>query len=251
MNTHAEKSQDNKNNTAVNYNNQNKTKEITAFQFADNRPETVFQRKLIEMANNSMQATQLNSFYTNFNSIQQPFQKKENIQEVAQLGHKKGASRVAEAKKRKNANRRQQEVRRQEQQAQEAQEWSDTVSEWASWAWEKAKGVGLAVVKKTTGGIDPFEVAQNLKAVYNSNASIKKKVIVLALYGTYEVSNFLNENMATLIGGDVGAIMELENDLNTHIENLANLWENGAIDEGQVEEGLADQLIGAMGGGEE
>jgi uncharacterized membrane protein YqgA involved in biofilm formation len=68
------------------------------------------------------------------------------------------------------------------------------------------------------------------------------------MYGTYEVSNFLNENMATFIGGNIGEMMQLEKDINEHVKNLSNMWENGEIDEGQVEEGVADQLIEAFGG---
>lgn len=220
----------------------------SAMQFADNRTETLVQRKLFDMANNNADAVQLKSVFNTYSVSQMPFQLNKNGNLVAQLEHKKGASRVVEARKRKNANKRKKAIREREQSEQEAQEWSDTVSEWTTWAWEKAKGVGLAVVKKTAWGIDPFEVAKNLYIVYNSNASIKTKVTVLALYGSYEVSNFLKENIATLIGGDTGTMMELEKEMNEQLGNLANLWENGEIEEGQVEEGIADQLINAFGG---
>ena len=219
----------------------------SATQFADNRTETLVRQKLFDMANNNAVAVQLKSVFNN-NPLQQPFLSAENDHPVVQLEHKKGESRVVEARKRKNANKRKKAIRELEQRKQEAGEWSNSVSEWVSWAWEKAKGVGLAVVKKTAWGIDPFEVAENLKTVYNSNASIKTKVTLLALYGSYEVSNFLKENMATFIGGDTGSIMNLEKEMNEQLGNLANLWENGGIEEGQVEEGIADQLIDAFGG---
>lgn len=249
MNTHIGKIQENRSNNLAKFSTQKPGDSNSALQFADNRPEIVFQRKLSEITNNNVQVVQLNSVFNKSGNLQQPFQFKTIGKAVAQLQHKKGESRVVEARKRKNVNKRRQRVRRREQQAQEAQELSESVSGWASWAWEKAKGVGLAVVKKVTGGIDPFEVVQNLRTVYNSNASLKTKVIVLALYGTYEVSNFLNENMATFIGGESDAMMKLEKEINEHIDNLSELWETGEIDEGQVEEGVADQLIEAFGGG--
>lgn len=246
---HTGKIQENKNNTIANCSNQKKGVNNSAFQFVDNRQETVSQRKFVEIANNSnIQAIQFKSTYVKSNTSQIPVQLKQSGKAITQLEHRKGESRVIEARKRKNANKRKNAVKEKEQRAQEAQEWSETVSEWALWTWEKAKGVGLAVVKKTTGGIDPFEVVQNLKAVYNSNASIKKKVVLLALYGSFEVSNYLQEKMEALIGGEVGEMMELEKEVNEQLGNLANLWENGAIEEGQVEEGIADRLIDAYGG---
>lgn len=251
MNTHAEKAQDIKSHVLVSKGSQNQGNGKSSFQFVDNRTETIAQRKLNKMANNSLQrveGVQLQSISNSSISLQQPFQRKENSKIVTQLQHKKGASRVTEARIRKNARKREQAIRNRERAAQESQEWSDSVSDWASWAWEKAKGIGLAVAKKTMGGIDPFEVAQNLKTVYESNASMKKKVTALALYGTYEVSNFLNENMATFIGGNIGEMMQLEKDINEHVKNLSYMWENGEMDEGQVEEEVADQLIEAFGG---
>lgn len=249
MNTHAEK--DNKSQTVANEVSQRQNSGESTFQFTDNRTETIVQRKLSKMANNgpqTVEGVQLQSISNSSISLQQPFQRIENSEIITQLEHKKGASRVTEARIRKNARKREKAIRNRERAAQEAQQWSETVSDWTSWAWDKAKGIGLAVAKKTTGGIDPFEVAQNLKTVYESNASMKKKVAVLALYGTYEVSNFLNENMATFIGGDVGEMMQLEKDINEHVKNLSYMWENGEMDEGQVEEEVADQLIEAFSG---
>jgi hypothetical protein len=250
MTTHDDNIQDIKSHVLISKGSQNQGSGEYAFQFVDNRTETVVQRKLSKMANKgpqTIEGVQLQSISNNFTSLQKPFQRKENSEIITQLEHKKGASRVTEARIRKNANKRKKGIENREREAQEAQEWSETVSDWASWAWEKAKGIGLAVTKKTMGGIDPFEVAQNLKTVYESNASMKKKVTVLAMYGTYEVSNFLNENMATFIGGNIGEMMQLEKDINEHVKNLSNMWENGEIDEGQVEEGVADQLIEAFG----
>jgi hypothetical protein len=66
MNTHADKTQENKSQSVSNTISQKQGGGESTFQFVDNRPESIFQRKLQEMANNhSLQQ-------------QQPIQKKEN-----------------------------------------------------------------------------------------------------------------------------------------------------------------------------
>jgi hypothetical protein len=167
--------------------------------------------------------------------------------ETIQRAHKKGASRAAEAKQGKNAAKRNRRKQEAAQQQQAAEEWSETVSSWASWAWDSAKSIGGAVIKKASGGIDPFEVATTLRSVYNSNASITKKIQYLTIYGTYQVSEYLTANLATIIGGDVGAMMEMQEEVDGHLETLSNLWETGEIDEGQVHEGIADRILEAVG----
>ena len=166
-----------------------------------------------------------------------------------QRAHKKGADRRMEARQGRNAAKRDRKKQEAAQQQQASEEWSNTVSSWASWAWESAKSIGTTVAKKAYGGIDPFHVAATLKSVYNSNASITTKIQYLALYGSYQVSEFLKANMATLLGGDVGAMMEMEEEINGYIETLGNLWETGEMDEGQVHEGIADKILDAMGAG--
>ena len=98
MNTHADKTQDNKNQSVANGVSQVQVGGEATFQFIDNRPEAVAQRKLKEMANNSprtmqliafqdmannspqaKQAAQLQAMADNYSSQQQqPIQKKEN-----------------------------------------------------------------------------------------------------------------------------------------------------------------------------
>ncbi len=56
MNTHADKVQDNKSQSVANGISQKRNGIGSTFQFADNRPETIAQRKLYEMSNNSRQA---------------------------------------------------------------------------------------------------------------------------------------------------------------------------------------------------
>lgn len=174
-----------------------------------------------------------------------------NNKKIHQLvDHTKGKSRVTEARIKRNANRRAKAKRKQAREAAEAEAWAETVSGWASWAWEKTKSLGLEVMKKVTGGIDPMEVAQTLAGIYSSKANIKTKLIYLAIYGTLEVSNYLKENLAVLIGGDIGEIMELEGDVNDLFEGLVKAWESGEIDEGMVEEEISNQIHAALAGGD-
>lgn len=62
MNTHAGRTQEPKNRTTQNSFSQSHQNTGANFQIADNRPETVVQRKLSEMANNNHQVPQLKSF---------------------------------------------------------------------------------------------------------------------------------------------------------------------------------------------
>jgi hypothetical protein len=97
MNTHADKTQENKSQTVAAETSQMQSGGESTFQFVDNRPEAVAQRRLQEMANNSQQvsqlravqemaynspqanqAAQLQSMADNSSSQQQPIQKKEN-----------------------------------------------------------------------------------------------------------------------------------------------------------------------------
>jgi hypothetical protein len=62
MNTHADKTQENKNESIASDTSQKQGSDKATFQFVDNRPEVVAQRKLQEMANNSQQVSQLKVF---------------------------------------------------------------------------------------------------------------------------------------------------------------------------------------------
>ena len=240
-------------------------------QFIDNRPENIAQLKLQRMVDNSPQVQQTVQMQTmvdnspqvqrtmqmqamadNSPQVQQTIQRKENgSREVVQLNkHKKGQSRTVEARRQKNANRREQVQKDREQEVEDAAAWSETVSDWTSWAWDKTKSIGLEVVKKVSGGVDPFEVASKLKGIYNSEAKINTKLCILALYGTSEVSKYLQANMAAIVGGDTGAMMEMEEQANEFFEKLPGLWESGEIDEGQVDEVVADRVIAALGMGD-
>ncbi len=59
MNTYADRIQENKSQSVANAVSQKQSGGESVFQFVDNRPETVAQRKLQEMANNSSQVSQL------------------------------------------------------------------------------------------------------------------------------------------------------------------------------------------------
>jgi hypothetical protein len=98
MNTHADKTQENKSQSITSDTSQKQGSDKATFQFVDNRPEVVAQRKLQEMANNSQQVKQLMAFQDMANNSpqakkavqlqamadnhsaqqQQPIQKKEN-----------------------------------------------------------------------------------------------------------------------------------------------------------------------------
>ncbi|MBL4663083.1 MAG: DUF4157 domain-containing protein [Flavobacteriaceae bacterium] len=82
MNTHADKTQENKSQSVSVADSQVQSGGELNFQFVDNRPEAIAQRKLQEMANNrpqAQQATQLQSIADNhFTEQKKPLQKKEN-----------------------------------------------------------------------------------------------------------------------------------------------------------------------------
>ena len=98
MNTHVDKTQENKRQSVANGESKIQSGGESTFQFVDNRPEAVAQRKLQEMANNSPQAAQLRALQDMANNSpqtertaqlqskadnhsaqqQQPIQKKEN-----------------------------------------------------------------------------------------------------------------------------------------------------------------------------
>jgi hypothetical protein len=62
MNSYADSKQKNKSQSLANESSQKKSNSESSFQFVDNRPEAVAQRKLQNMANNSMQIAQLKGF---------------------------------------------------------------------------------------------------------------------------------------------------------------------------------------------
>jgi hypothetical protein len=80
MNTRADKTQENKNQSVANAVPQRQSSNESTFQFEDNRPEAIAQRKLQEMANNSpqaKQAAQLQAIANNYSAQhQQPIRRK-------------------------------------------------------------------------------------------------------------------------------------------------------------------------------
>ncbi len=79
MNTHADKTQENKSQSVANAVSRKQNNGVSTFQFVDNRPETIAQRKLQEMANNSTQVVQLQKMLGNRSAQrQQPIEKKKN-----------------------------------------------------------------------------------------------------------------------------------------------------------------------------
>jgi hypothetical protein len=82
MNTYADKAHENKSQSVTNAVSQKKSGGSSTFQFLDNRPEVIAQRKLQEMANDSpqvKQAAQLQAMADNYTAQQQPtIQKRKN-----------------------------------------------------------------------------------------------------------------------------------------------------------------------------
>ncbi len=82
MQTHVEKTQDNKHKSDDTVFSQKQNNSDLALQFVDNRPEAIFQRKFAEMANGGSQVSQLQAFQSmadnHSTQQQQIIQKKEN-----------------------------------------------------------------------------------------------------------------------------------------------------------------------------
>jgi hypothetical protein len=75
MNTHADKTQEKTSQSAANAGSRKQGGQASTFQFVDNRPEAVAQRKLQDMANNSpqlKQVAQMQAVANKFTSQQQP-----------------------------------------------------------------------------------------------------------------------------------------------------------------------------------
>jgi hypothetical protein len=71
MNTHADKTQDNKSQSVANQVSQKPIDSTSTFQFVDNRPEAIAQRKLQKMANSSPKVKQLRAFQDMVNNSSQ------------------------------------------------------------------------------------------------------------------------------------------------------------------------------------
>lgn len=88
MNAHADKTQENKSQSSSSAVSQMSSSSESTFQFIDNRPETVAQRKIQEMVNNSLQvkqANQLQAIADNYSAKQQqPIQRRENTTEESE-----------------------------------------------------------------------------------------------------------------------------------------------------------------------
>lgn len=88
MNTHADKSEENKNQSVANAISQKKSDNNPTFQFVDNRPETVAQRKLQRAINSSPRVQRFKTYpgvADNFSSWQnKPIQKMKSTNEVVQ-----------------------------------------------------------------------------------------------------------------------------------------------------------------------
>jgi len=90
MKTHADKTQENKSQSVANEDSQKQSGSESAFRFVDNRPEAVAQRKLQDIANNSLQAkkaAQLQAMADDHSAQQQwPSRKKNSAEKAAKEG---------------------------------------------------------------------------------------------------------------------------------------------------------------------
>ena len=85
MNTHVDKTQENKSQSVSNAVSQKQGGGESTFQFVDNRPETIAQRKLKEMTNNSPQVSQLKAFQEMANNGSQNNHATQFYEPIAQL----------------------------------------------------------------------------------------------------------------------------------------------------------------------
>lgn len=103
MNTHADKKQKSKSQSVSNGESQIKSGSESTFQFVDNRPKAVAQRKLQEMANSSpqvKQATQFQASAENYSTEQQqPIQRRENTPEESKRAKPRWGKIQAEVEK--------------------------------------------------------------------------------------------------------------------------------------------------------
>lgn len=126
-------------------------------------------------------------------------------------------------------------------------EWGNWAWEWGSWAVEKASNIGQQAVTKSIG-IDPFEVTKTLVAVAKSNLSVRNKLLYLAMYGSYTASNYIKDNMDSLIGGEIGKMMSMQSEIDEQLERAAQLWQQGGITEEDLENEVNDQIIDMLVG---
>lgn len=90
MNTHADKTKENKSHAVANVVSQKQSGGESTFQFVDNRPEAVAQRKLQDMVYNSPQVKKLRAFQVMANNSPQAKQAVDGNSEVVQLFAKAG-----------------------------------------------------------------------------------------------------------------------------------------------------------------
>tara|TARA_B100000768_G_C11273877_1_gene374827 strand:- start:934 stop:2007 length:1074 start_codon:yes stop_codon:yes gene_type:complete len=85
MNTHADKTNENKSQAVSAVDSQIQSRGESTFQFVDNRPEAIAQRKLQEIANSSQQVSQLRAFQ-DMTDNKQAVQKKEKVPRRTEKG---------------------------------------------------------------------------------------------------------------------------------------------------------------------
>jgi len=168
-----------------------------------------------------------------------PIQREQNDQ-VAQL--RRGGRRI-------RAHREAQEAAANEndEQEQPEEESENTLSSWGSWALDQVSGVVLGSMKKGLG-VDPAEIATQLKAAAYANVSVYTKVVYLATYGSYAASEFLKDNYADIVGGEAGALIGETDELNSQLDEASDLWEEGEVTPDMLNDNIRDQVINYIAG---
>ncbi|GEM_PF-6447950 len=173
----------------------------------------------------------------------------QNLPGVVQLrgSNKRKAERAAE-RRRTKGNRNQ--LRRQKlEEAKATQSYMSTLAEWGSWAWDQVTSIGQGAMTRVFG-VDPVEISQTLAAVARSNMSTTNKLLYLALYGSYQATEYLKNNLDSIVGGEVGELIKLDGEITAQLEQASKLWEQGGVSESDVEDAVKDQIIDYLAGGD-
>lgn len=126
-------------------------------------------------------------------------------------------------------------------------EWGSWAYDWGSWAVGQASEIGTGVLTKTLG-VNPVEIGTTLVGVARSNLSVKNKLLYLALYGSYQATEYLKNNLDTIVGGQAGELMKMQSDIDEQLEKAAKLWEQGGLTDEDMEDEVKNQIIDYLAG---
>jgi hypothetical protein len=122
------------------------------------------------------------------------------------------------------------------------QGWGEWAMDWGSWAVEKAANIGGGAMTKAFG-VDPIEIGKTLIVVSKSNMSAQNKLLYLALYGTYQATEYLKNNLDSIVGGEAGEMLKMQGDIDDQLEMAARIWNQGGVTEDDVEDAVKDRIV--------